>query len=108
MANPTADALQTGHSGPGGTAGRVLVGERTGRERFETDRRPLSGEGAFGCRRPVLLARVGPNHRAQARDHLRLLPGAQRPRAYGAEPGARIDYCDFDFGGVGPGLLALS
>src|SRR5215510_7685714 len=108
MADPAADALQTGYSGPGRTAGRVVVGERTGRERLETDRRPLSGETAFGGGRPVLLARVGSNHFAQARNHFRLLPGAQRPRAYGAEPGARIDHCDFDFGGVGSGLLALN
>src|SRR5262249_13078923 len=108
MADPATDALQTGYSGPGRTAGRIVIGERTGRKRFETGRRPLSGQAAFGGGRPVLLARVGSNYLTQARDHLRLLPGAQRPRPYHAEPGARSDHSDFDFGGVGAGLLALN
>jgi hypothetical protein len=48
--------LQTGHSGPGRTARRVVVGERAGRERFEIDRRPLFGEAAFGGGGQVLPA----------------------------------------------------
>src|SRR5262245_29186770 len=108
MADPATNALQTGYSGPGRTASRVGAGQRTGRERFKAGRRPLSGEASHGGGRPVLPARVGPNHLAQARDHLRLLPGAQRPRAYGSEPGARIDYRDFDRGGVDSGSLALN
>src|SRR5215475_13685060 len=107
MADPAPDAIQTVHSGLGRTAGRVVVGERAGRERFEIDRRPLPGKAAFGGGEQVLPARVGSNNLAQARNHLRLLSDAERPRPHCAEPGARIDHRDFDFSGIGPGLLAL-